>query len=457
MCNRDLHQRARDNDAAHSATHTTPRMANGAPDRHIARCRVLPMSCNAREGWKQDQNGQTSVQLQTELADPKHLVSNAIRDENGFFPSVSATSSGKKADGTATSHRNNVKESQRPVDMLALPANKLPADAGGPKISSANTTARKSSLKPASIKASSIASSGVLLSDGLTTSDFSAGDTRTGSRRTSISFESKGQGHTHTADEEEVYSGWSEDESEEGQTERRSAPSSRGERTPRSSSAVVLGPEGELARQLDDDVILDCSDALSQIGRPNPRQIHGLSLRSAYESYSSGGEPLYTTSQPSGINEEGVRCIDYIFYSCQSLRPVRILSIPLLNELEGDNPLEPVRKIDYYSKSASKVFSDLFDRENKLGGIMAKNDVSYTATKGSTQSKSKSVNLKSQLQEALKHSDGELFWGGSWVPHSTANSRRVHAWLPNDSFASTHVALCVEINLVRGNLACEWR
>jgi len=222
---------------------------------------------------------------------------------------------------------------------------------------------------------------------------------------------------------------------------------------------MVLGPEGEIARQLDDDVILDCSDALSQIGRPNPRQIHGLSLRSAYESYSSGGEPLYTTAQPSGINAEGVRCVDYVFYSCQSLRPARILSIPLLNELEGDNPLEPVRKLDCYTRCATEVFADLFDKHSKLGGVSKVDIGASSSVKGSIAPKTKTVTatLKSQLQDALKNSDRALFWGGYWVPHSTANSRRVNAWLPNDSFASTHVALCVEFNIIRGNLSCEWR
>lgn len=48
----------------------------------------------------------------------------------------------------------------------------------------------------------------------------------------------------------------------------------------------------------DGDYILDGRECLEHIGASNPRQVHTLSLRSAYESYSVGGEPIFTTSVP---------------------------------------------------------------------------------------------------------------------------------------------------------------
>ena len=49
---------------------------------------------------------------------------------------------------------------------------------------------------------------------------------------------------------------------------------------------------------VNDDILLDGKEAMEHIGRPNPRQVHDLSLRSAYEGYGAGGEPLYTSSKP---------------------------------------------------------------------------------------------------------------------------------------------------------------
>ena len=46
------------------------------------------------------------------------------------------------------------------------------------------------------------------------------------------------------------------------------------------------------------DFILDGRECLEHIGVPNPRQVHNLGLRSAYESYSVSGEPLFTASWP---------------------------------------------------------------------------------------------------------------------------------------------------------------
>jgi hypothetical protein len=90
---------------------------------------------------------------------------------------------------------------------------------------------------------------------------------------------------------------------------------------------------GAAARRADDDLLLDAHEATRGMGVANARSVHALALRSAYERYSVGGEPLFTFSmpaEPAVMPPRGTRCVDYIFYSHVTLGARRVLSVCVL-------------------------------------------------------------------------------------------------------------------------------
>jgi hypothetical protein len=116
----------------------------------------------------------------------------------------------------------------------------------------------------------------------------------------------------------------------------------------------------------------------ADIGRPNRRQVHSCCLASAYESYTSGGEPYFTTSAPLDAGGKGVCCMDYIFYSSNCCITTRILSLPQLNMLKGEtpndtvscsnkywnNPIPPVRSLFVTQSTIQNTFPTSRDSKN---------------------------------------------------------------------------------------------
>ena len=105
---------------------------------------------------------------------------------------------------------------------------------------------------------------------------------------------------------------------------------------------------------------MDGQDLFYHIGKPHYRALHGLCLRSAYEQYNSGGEPLFTTAQPAEEDMSGVQCQDYIFYSGHTMLTRKVLALPNLSVLEGMNPREPICKPDRWLARASGIMEALF-------------------------------------------------------------------------------------------------
>lgn len=64
-------------------------------------------------------------------------------------------------------------------------------------------------------------------------------------------------------------------------------------------------------------------------GARNRRQKHALGLRSAYATYSPGGEPSFTT-----LSDSMCGTVDFIFFSANCLLPVRVLSLPEMSRLK---------------------------------------------------------------------------------------------------------------------------
>jgi len=236
---------------------------------------------------------------------------------------------------------------------------------------------------------------------------------------------------------------------------------------------AVMRVPSRISRQLNDDTLIDAHDVLAKIGKPNPRQRHNLNLRSAYEAYSAGGEPLFTTSWPGEGTQNGVECTDFIFYSADLLLARYVLSLPALTQLRGDNPRKMLAAPDINWIKPSAKMSGAFDRD----AILLKAPTAKATEAGgrgggdrgqlhhaAPPSKSKVAEAKRALIAALdtsfeatieKNPDG--LWAGMWSPFAAINPLRNHYWLPNDVYASSHLALGVRLSFIEGALPAQWQ
>lgn len=314
--------------------------------------------------------------------------------------------------------------------------------------------------------------------------------------------------------------------------------------------------------------LLDCKEVLHHIGGPNPRQVHSLTLRSAYESYGCGGEPIFTASCPQEKNTLGMECTDYIFYSSGALLPHRLLSIPLVFDMRrGETPeaafaiedkrlatsafphvahlfdqqfnemyqklfplpivIEEQRKRrkarqkkgygldeaevleddrDWLSKNASAL-DDGFDSEeldldvlameavedkiptraqvNKikkhLKDALQKSHAVYEAKNakrstvfsndpanradqlvgrsGDQRTRDNAPQSQSSVISTTNNTDsaGKSFWGGRWTPFLRKNPNRPNYYFPNPTHASSHIAIGSELLVDESFLATLWR
>ena len=251
------------------------------------------------------------------------------------------------------------------------------------------------------------------------------------------------------------------------------------------ANLAVLRDPSRLARRLNDDTVLDGAEFVRTLGRPDARQKHSLSLRSAYESYSAGGEPLFTQSMPGEGDIAGVACVDYIFYSGHQMVVQDVLSLPQLNQLRGDNPQANMTHADPYWVQPPEYCSSLFNRHvdlfrQVLGAKAAA--AAASASVSAVPSKQHVEEAKRLLHVALQRSllaggtvdpvagkeadpgmkvkekpPTDALWGGVWVPNATYNPRRSHSWLPNDVFVSSHMAMGARLNFIEGAVAAMWR
>jgi hypothetical protein len=253
------------------------------------------------------------------------------------------------------------------------------------------------------------------------------------------------------------------------------------------------------AQRLNDDTLLDGAEAVLSLGRADPRQTHNLFLRSAYEAYSSGGEPLFTQSQPAADGfPSGVACTDFIFYSGLSMYAEQVMSLPHLNQLRGDNPQSLLSRPDPYWREPPPLLRGLYNKHllyrqltanvpTPAPGSTNTTNANITAppSRGDDQrppSKQQVADAKRQLETVLaksfaaagikdkvgpqrglpdkketEKSDRDSFWGGIWLPNPCYNPLRSHCWLPNDTFVSSHLALVCELQFIEGQVATTWK
>jgi hypothetical protein len=214
--------------------------------------------------------------------------------------------------------------------------------------------------------------------------------------------------------------------------------------------------------KLNDATYLDGTDLFKHIGLPHPRHLHNLPMRSAYELYASGGEPLYTQSYPAEDGICGVQCTDFLFYSGASMYATHVLAIPEISQLRGENPREILAAADPMFLEPKPPFRKSFNREKRFvpkdgyGVKPASNAVVQAAKKDLLAFLKDSYNAfeNENIQTPDKPS---AYWAGIWAPLVTRNEQRNMHWLPNDLFSSSHIALAAKISFVEGNLTANWR
>lgn len=180
-------------------------------------------------------------------------------------------------------------------------------------------------------------------------------------------------------------------------------------------------------------ILLDGRDVITTIGGGSKRQVHYLGLRSAYEGYSIAGEPLFTQSLPSTPGSDGIKCTDYIFYSEQTLRVGKLLMLPRLVSITGDDYRLPAAIFVKGSAVPPQSFAAYFNKHESLHLDQYEFD------------SAKSILLR-ELEKAKTNKS--MFWAGMWQPAYENNLRRKNVYLPTYSFGSSHLALCCEFELI---------
>lgn len=462
----------------YAATQTTPRTIDGKVDRQISVSRVLPPSTTSREGWQLKLGGQIPKTLISDLTDRsswhlnhvKVLRQSVLRSTDGTFKdTVSATKSGKVAVGTET--------------VIAADDSVTVASTGSKAKSVGSRSVLKHTVVPSKHKSvsltgedgtESVSTSGVRVGSVVSAemppsiNDLSSksmsfyGSTRELQTLPSFYRGASTVGASTIDSESDEDSDWGDSLDGDGQVEETAE-----EVVEVAPTEPPLGEEGNRAREVDDDVILDCVEAVRHIGLPNRRDVHSLGLRSAYEGYCAGGEMPFTQSRPSGYFIEGVRCTDFIFFSALSIRPVKLLSMPLLNSLSGDDPGEPIVRADPYYTVTPLLFDKYFDRQssfidapsadNAFSRDNSSQSQSEERPRGAPPFRTEVDEIKNQLRDSLTgiSTASSLLWAGAWAPFASSNPRRRSFWLPNESYASSHLALYFEFSLVEDHLPSE--
>ncbi|KAG9411515.1 hypothetical protein AC1031_017152 [Aphanomyces cochlioides] len=156
-------------------------------------------------------------------------------------------------------------------------------------------------------------------------------------------------------------------------------------------------------------------DTLLRRGDREDKLLHFEVFESAYERSYLDSEPDFTFADPSFTGT-----VDYIFYSKQELQARRVLSLPLLESLDGEDVREPEKIPD--------------------------NDYVSQIPKGW------------QGAEALTNLLASSNYMGEWSAEvlQVPNPRRKHFWLPNALFASDHLALMAELVFRDEELPVAW-
>ncbi|OQS06757.1 hypothetical protein THRCLA_01225 [Thraustotheca clavata] len=155
-------------------------------------------------------------------------------------------------------------------------------------------------------------------------------------------------------------------------------------------------------------------DALAFRGDREEHLEHFEVFESAYCRYNAGGEPVYTFA-----SDVFTGTIDYIFFTKKELAAFQLLTIPTLSSLKGQDAREPslITDHDYLTWKPEG-----WDTKPKNGLV------------------------------------GNPKYSGEWPPDAfrVQNPKCEHHWLPNDLFASDHIALMVVLAFREEELPTSW-
>jgi len=222
-------------------------------------------------------------------------------------------------------------------------------------------------------------------------------------------------------------------------------------------------------------LLLDCREAIHNLGLPNARFLHNLLLRSAYESYGSGGEPVCTASFPKEKGLQESNGTDFLFYSTAGFICHRVLSLPSWSTLlRGETPEVHHSTINPKSLQTFPTTPTHFDQQCVALGRSVVNSqyqeetyesslISHTTISTNKKyAKSDVEMMKRKLKESLskcyskskiKLSDKSSFWGGRWVPFPEANQNRKNYYMPHSAYGSTHIAIGADFLIDETHLA----
>lgn len=427
-----------------SQTQLTPRDIHGRRMPDVPRGRILPISSNPREGWSADLNGVITPSISSEVNSIEFLKKfPLIRNDDGTFLNyVSDTNTGKIAlyDETEVksimvlSDNSNILENATPNPQESIITPSLISDPFGSfsqSLSIENSQLLNGDLSVTNIKDPSVVE-----------------------ENTNIEIESS-EIITDKPASIEIFSSINDDYNfdkvEEMEEKKAYDVDDMGFKT---NIMIPTFESSKVAKLFDDDTILDAKDALKGIGRPNRRQVHSCCLASAYESYTSGGEPYFTTSAPLDAGGKGVCCMDYIFYSSNCCITTRILSLPQLNMLKGETPNDTVSCSNKYWNNPIPPVRSLFVTQSTIQNTFP----TSRDSKNLKELINKSIMAPYNISPGNSPENGvNTFWGGIWVPYVQTNQGRITSWLPNDIFCSSHIALGAEFEVLDQYISTQWK
>ena len=427
-----------------SQTQLTPRDINGRRMPDVPRGRVLPISSNPREGWSADLKGVITPSISSEVNRIEFLKKfPLIRNHDGtFINTVSDTSTGKLAlydeievkSLIGLSDSNIVENTMsNPQESVILPS--LVSDTFG-SFSQSLSVENSLLLNADLIPINNIEQEVVEDNDNIhieSSSEIIVDEPKLIEIISSIEAD-----YNFDKIEEMEDLRMHEDDSNEFKTK----------------LMIPTFESTKVAKLLDDDTILDAKDALKGIGKPSRRHVHSCFLASAYESYSSGGEPYFTTSTPLDAGGKGVCCTDFIFYSSNCCITSRILSLPHLSMLNGETPNHTVSCSNRYWNNPIPPMRSLFVTQSTIQHAFP----SSHDSKNLKELIGKSVMMPYNISPGTTPNDTTCqFWGGVWIPFVQSNQSRVTSWLPNDIFCSSHVALGAEFEVLDQYLSSQWK
>ena len=279
---------------AHSSeSQLSPRLIDGRRNFEISRGRMLPLTVNPRDGWKAGLKGAFNTALAQELMTKEALAKTMLRSRDGLYlnTGVTDTPTGKLGDFRLPESYYNF-----PVQQQALEwsddeqGGEEPADYAAREDKDADNISFASSHSGAS-SALSVGShkSAALAAPSALSNKIPVNSSQR--QITAVALVSTPSSSVMLSEPAPVFS---DDEAEE---------EDNSVVTEQDEAVLERVPIEEMRKQLneciEDDILVDCRSVIMNLGQANKRQLHNLTLRSAYEFYCSGGEPSFTASRPA--------------------------------------------------------------------------------------------------------------------------------------------------------------